>query len=124
MKKSIFQENIVSVPLYPCKLGILICDDVYKINSILGTNYDEVKVGLTTAHDLTFYITLNPNHPDYFVSEGIIAHESLHAVNMLFERLGISYNNHNDEHAAYLLSWFVDTVTKYYKKSLTKKKKK
>lgn len=116
ISKPIFQENIIDIPLYPCKLGILICDDIEKINSILGTEYEEIKTGLATAHDLTFYITLNPNNPEFKLTHGVIAHEALHIVNLIFDRLDVFYSFDNDEHAAYLLMWIVDVVHEYYEK--------
>ena len=34
-----------------------------------------------------------------------IAHESLHAVNAIFDELGVEYGLTHDEHAAYMVGW-------------------
>ena len=49
-----------------------------------------------------------------------IAHESLHAVNSIFDELGIEYDLSNDEHAAYLVGYVAKCCWKVLQKEIYK----
>lgn len=51
-----------------------------------------------------------------------IAHESLHAVNSVFDELGIEYDLSNDEHAAYMVGWVAKCCWKVLQKEIYKNK--
>ena len=48
-------------------------------------------------------------------SNSLIAHESVHLVNHLFEDWGIKLDLDNDEPQAYLTGWFVEQIDKFLK---------
>ena len=49
-----------------------------------------------------------------------IAHESLHAVNSIFDELNIAYDLVNDEHAAYMVGWAAKCCWKVLQKEIYK----
>lgn len=58
-----------------------------------------------------FYGVLILFNKEYFIKQNAIrtiVHESIHAVNMIFEILGCEYDLTNDEFAAYLGGWIGD----------------
>lgn len=63
----------------------------------------------------TYYIALRT---DIKLSPGIIAHESKHIINALYQDLGITLCTKNDEPECYLLTWMVDNVWNFYIKHL------
>lgn len=50
-----------------------------------------------------------------------IAHESLHAVNAIFNELGVEYSMTHDEHAAYMVGWVAKCCWKVLQKDIYKK---
>ena len=48
----------------------------------------------------------------------IIAHESLHAANAIFNELGIEYELTHDEHAAYMVGWIAKCCWKVLQKEV------
>lgn len=49
-----------------------------------------------------------------------IAHESVHAANIIFDELDIVYDLINDEHAAYLVGWIAKCCWKVLQKEIYK----
>lgn len=49
-----------------------------------------------------------------------VAHESLHAVNAIFNELGVEYSLINDEHAAYMVGWVAKCCWKVLQKEIYK----
>ena len=105
-------------------------NDIYPRKLWVATSWDEVKDKFATNGDYEFkeeeraYATTYPGirrkcsgmlgvlivFNEYkniggskFVEN--IAHESLHAVNAIFDELGIEYSLTHDEHAAYMVGW-------------------
>lgn len=50
----------------------------------------------------------------------IVAHESLHAANAIFDELGIEYSLTHDEHAAYMVGWVANCCWKVLQKEIYK----
>lgn len=50
-----------------------------------------------------------------------VAHESLHAVNAIFDELGVEYGLTHDEHAAYMVGWVAKCCWKVLQKEIYKK---
>lgn len=50
----------------------------------------------------------------------IVAHESLHAVNAIFDELGVEYGLTHDEHAAYMVGWIAKCCWKVLQKEIYK----
>lgn len=50
----------------------------------------------------------------------IVAHESLHAANAIFDELGIEYSLTHDEHAAYMVGWVAKCCWKVLQKEIYK----
>ena len=57
-----------------------------------------------------YYIILNPINQYRKITHGVIAHEAIHCVHMLFENRGFNPTFENDEHITYLVEWIVDFV--------------
>lgn len=51
-----------------------------------------------------------------------IAHESLHAVNAIFDELGVEYGLTHDEHAAYMVGWVAKCCWNVLQKEIYKDK--
>ncbi len=62
---------------------------------------------------------LNPNSEYAKITQGVIAHEALHIVNILFQQRGVLYQIDNDEHACYMLQWVVDEINTHLDKHKT-----
>ena len=59
---------------------------------------------------------LNPNYGyGQYITPGIIAHEAVHAKNMLFDDVNIVCDLINDEPEAYMVEWFTDQASEFYK---------
>ena len=50
-----------------------------------------------------------------------IAHENLHAVNSIFNELGVEYSLMHDEHAAYMVGWVAKCCWKVLQKEICNK---
>lgn len=46
----------------------------------------------------------------------IVAHESIHIKNIVFEQVGAKHDFQNDEHEAYFVEFLVEEIEKVYKK--------
>lgn len=104
------------IPIYFGELVILQDTDFKKI--IKRYNLDESASGMEA-----FAFRLNPKgSPTKYVvalrkgvTPGVVAHEALHVVNMLFDDCCIQLDIKNDEHSCYMLGWIVDKIHKTIK---------
>ena len=53
----------------------------------------------------------------------IIAHESVHVTNSIFQDTHIDFNYENDEHYAYMVGWVAKCIEEAFDLKLTKRKK-
>lgn len=107
------------MPLYPYKFQVIITNDKDKLNKIIP-DFDDI---YATSCDWNnkgkrcFSIVLNFNNKRTKLSHGVIAHESVHIVNFVFDNIGAKQDFNNDEPYAYLVGWVTDQVYKFmYKK--------
>lgn len=103
----------VKVPIYFSVIQIVVAKDLNKALRKLKINengkdheafvvYDEDKIILFISKD---------------ASQGLIAHESVHIVNLIFKNAHVELDIDNDEPQAYLMGWVVEEITKAIKKS-------
>lgn len=122
MSKIKTKTVIKKVPLYPCRLGIVISESEQEINkyfeeqgsgevNLRGVEAMTVTQGsCKTDNDeyrFCVYVIFNPKE---LFTHGVIGHEIAHAVNAIFERIGQRLDGDNDEAQAYLAGWVCDTV--------------
>ena len=112
----------IKLQFYP--RHVYITTDIEELNRHVEERLDEnTSYGYTAPYvdfhrefNLGVIIFINlkaeENKTSYGLAQGI-AHECLHAVNMIFLELGIKYNTEYDEHAAYLLGFLVSECHKY-----------
>lgn len=105
----------VKIPLYQGTLTIIKTDDLEKVS---------YKYKLISLHgvDACAFRTYKKNGAAlYFlafekkVTPGIIAHESLHLVGLIYEDIHAILDIENDEPQCYLIEWIVDECHKFLK---------
>ncbi len=113
------KEKIFECPLYKNHDIIILIGDLSKISK----KYDFLE---DDGNDLAFtqqclinnnksiIIAMNPKHSEFTL--GIAAHECLHAVNMIFDTIGVIPTFDNDEPQAYLLEYLLNEVYPLIKK--------
>jgi len=113
----------ISMPIYQQTLHIAICEDVEKeileVRKKFYANVDNFEFsGYAEAQDKHHLILLNKKYLRYDQPFAVstIAHEAFHITNFVMKRVGIKPDVNNDEAQAYLLSWIIEEVYKFYKK--------
>lgn len=109
-------NHTIKIPLYFQTLEIIISEDFDKAmekynvvnNSNFKINDDEAFV---TYQNDKIYLFIRED-----VSAGIIAHESVHVCNYVFQGANIRLDIDNDEPYAYLMGWVVQEVHNTLKK--------
>lgn len=114
-------KDIKKVPIYGGYFITIITDDVEKLNKDIKSSSSIDDVGAHTIFGAykgiqAFILIFNPNHPHMGISNGVIAHEALHAVNFLAENRGFIPDFSNDEPLTYLIQWMVDNVNAVFNK--------
>ena len=119
MNENYLKVEKFEIPLYRGKLIVIISNCVEEVQRIIPEfnprgfyahtylfNYRVDKADGEEGYGLVF----NFDHEDPPITPGVIAHESLHAVNMILDNRGVVEDFNNDEPVAYLLEWIVDRV--------------
>lgn len=100
------------IPIYFGRLQVIIAEDLKEAWSIYGRKLEN-EMGSFDAVTDTF-IRNSILHVQIFVKPNatlkIIAHESAHAVNMIFDHVGVELSTTNDEPFCYMLGWVVEQV--------------
>lgn len=117
------ESKIYKVPLYDfMRFRVIITDDHEKINKRYGLKCQSLyghcffgPIMIKGVNRIMIKIVINPYGIET-IDPGLIAHECVHAKNMIFERAGIKNSLINDEPEAYLMRWLVNTVTDFYNK--------
>ena len=112
-------KKTFNVPLYGGKVHIVFTsdDDPYNASKkFFNCDNEDLKgckaATLTNqAYNNVYHVVLSS-----IATDGSIAHECLHVVNLIFEHAGITPDLRNDEPAAYLIGWLVDRVYECYDK--------
>jgi hypothetical protein len=110
------RKKKIKVPLYFVTLVLVQAKDISCLNKKLDI---EVSNKTTDAYmyqrdtkngDIEYYMVFKKK-----TTAQIIAHESVHTVNAIFNRVHIEPNLHNDESQAYLMGWIVKQCHKFLK---------
>jgi hypothetical protein len=109
-----YKEINKEIPLYKGQLVVILCDDVSELKDN-SPNFPHSQIfahsyGKEYKGEEGYFILLNTKSEQAKITQGIIAHEALHIVNILFQQRCVGYQLDNDEHACYLLEWIVDEV--------------
>lgn len=110
----------IRVPIYGSRLVFIDSDSPKEIFKKFGFFEDQPLVHAHCYDAATkdkkwhcIYIILNTKSSAGKISNGVIAHECLHAVNFIFMNKGLIYDLNNDEPATYLIQWLVDECHKF-----------
>lgn len=120
--------------IYPRKLWVATSWDEAKDKFVCHNNDDKPIEKYEDGNAYTYQCVMHKKSKKYgtlilFVLEGEIlgseiveriAHESLHAVNSIFDELNIAYDLVNDEHAAYMVGWVAKCCWKVLQKEIYK----
>lgn len=120
--------------IYPRKLWIATSWEDVKDKFVCHNNDDKPIEKYEGGNAYTYQCVMHKKSKKYgvlilFVLEGEIlgseiveriAHESLHAVNSIFDELNIAYDLVNDEHAAYVVGWVAKCCWKVLQKEIYK----
>lgn len=119
---NMFYSKIHRLPIYDSHLfQVIISDNIEKINKILKQNRDSYFAscwrhlyGIKNNRCIT--IVLNIKLKNNIINAGIIAHECVHAKNMLFESIGYKVKINNDEAEAHLVEYLMNYTYNFYNK--------
>lgn len=97
-----------TIPIYGIRFLLHACEDIQ--DDLIDFNVQSKNSNAVTLFEDNgkIHIFFSRN-----VDVGIIAHECKHAINMMYEHLGIKHDLENDEHECYLLGYFVNLTYKY-----------
>jgi hypothetical protein len=108
------KKTTIYVPLYQSKLTIILDKNL---------SYIEKKYGTTSLSDYGAVTMRVPNKFGEYVmafeyTEGtIIAHETVHLKNHIYEDCGMELDKVNDEPEAYLMGWLFKEIETFLKKN-------
>lgn len=118
-----YREKILDIPIYDvCKVVMIDTDSEKALLKKYDLDFSEK--GIYAACWRYFYtdkagdkckaifFIFNSNHK-LPITHGIVAHEAFHASNYVLKQIGAKPTFKNDEPQAYLIEWFVNTVTKF-----------
>ena len=122
------RSKLIDIPLYNCLFKIIDTDDIEYLqkNKFIGDTFKKdtelyariINSSIDTKLYGTrecLYAIFNTKHKTTSITHGVIGHEALHCVNMLFESRGIVADRNNDEADAYMLAWFIDRIHEFLK---------
>ena len=117
MSGKIYKQIKFTLPIYDQDICFINTNDYIKLNRLHNTNEDSEPLAFASTlynkKGIRYYaIVVNTKHSE--ISIGIIAHECLHIVNMIFGVVGIKADNGNDEAQAYLLEYLMNEAMKFY----------
>ncbi|HUX57867.1 MAG TPA: hypothetical protein VMV77_12895 [Bacteroidales bacterium] len=115
-----YDEIILKIPLYHGDFGIVATNDIEELERSRGIVASEHGIdelyghAFLTENDKTqlFLIVINPYH-EIHLTNGVIAHESAHVADMIFQNRDIYMDFNNDEPYCYLIEGLVNEVYKF-----------
>jgi hypothetical protein len=126
-----FTVMVKKVPLYPCRLGVIVSNDEEEINKYLKGHEIPYTLDLSESYGYCIgqgvykdekgkkwsccWVIVPPN--DEMFTHGLIAHEVRHATNSILDYIGHKLDAKNDEPEAYLSQWITDVVYKAIEES-------
>lgn len=112
--KGYFHKKEIEVPYYRTLLIIVLTNDYERMKEFYP-EYKEDDLFATTSY-ITYYgvhsvlVVLNFHSDVDVITNGIIAHEALHASNFVFDAICAPSDYDNDEPLAYLIKWITDQI--------------
>ena len=118
-EKSSTVRKTIKIPIYVGKLIITITDDIEKQARIAG--FFDFKPSLAFVYNIfdKVYVVLDRKA----ISNAIVAHETVHIVNKVFQYNGVQLDLENDEPQAYLTSYIFEQIEKVIKYDSKRKSK-
>lgn len=120
-----YKELRCSVPIYKTQLIIVNTDKASKLKKYeLDDYYEGMNIYASThnqslkngnRYGCRIVIVFNTKLLPKNIITGVVAHESLHASNFIFDRKGIEVDRENDEPQAYLIQWIANKCYKLLK---------
>lgn len=117
----------VIIPIYQCKLFIIITDDFVAAAKQAGFSLNKsfntaagIACRVSRKNGGCYFLGINKEYADDW---SVIAHEALHITNFIFKDKGLKSDLSNDEAQAYLLQHIVSLVMEYKIRTASKLKK-
>lgn len=109
------RKKVIPIPIYQSELVIIQDKNWKRVKKKYNLNVSKRFGAFVFRHmkksgRMQYIVCLDMNP-----SNSLIAHESVHLVNHLFEDWGIKLDLDNDEPQAYLTGWFVEQINKFLK---------
>ena len=107
------KKKIINIPIYQCKLTLLLLPDLSYIEKVYNTR------SLSDYASVTYRVS----NSDYIIAltskEDIraVVHELIHVKNYIYEDCSMIVDVVNDEHEAYLVDWLFTEIEKFLNKN-------
>ena len=112
-----YYEKAIEIPIYRGYLIVVFTNDIDTIKkaypAFVGKNVYAHTIYINHKDSQGFCVIFNFKNKNRRIYHGVIAHESLHAANMIAEERGILLSTDNDEPMAYLTEFITDEIYKY-----------
>lgn len=109
-----YHKKSVNIPLYKGNLIIILSNDEDRLKKEFPDNWEKDDfVFFYYKDDYHYYLIFNFHKADRNISHSNIAHESLHAANVILDSRGVVSDFNNDEPVTYLLEWIINQVYKF-----------
>lgn len=109
---------VIEVELFKAHVGVFFSREDFINYCDRQLDIDDAADFLSvTARAQAGTVTNANGNPFFFIffqvrpQVGTVAHESVHAATRLCEHLGVPFDSHNDETLAYMVDYFVQTIT-------------
>lgn len=107
--KTVSEMLLIDLPIYRSEVNVYISDNIAAT---------KVELGLPTIHNnpnTCGYTNIDEYDNPYIIFKGVpdnatVAHETIHAVNLLFECRGIEVSTSDDENQAYHVGYIVNII--------------
>lgn len=115
--KKYLHKNAMNFPLYPGKFVIVFSNSPKKVNKLVKFKdtyvYGHSIEGEYKGH-YAYFMILNFHYSGGSkISNGTVAHESVHIAMFLMERIGSKIDFNNPEPFTYLVGWITNEIHKF-----------
>lgn len=108
------RKKVINIPIYGCKLTVIVCNDLKHVAKIYGIKEDISSFGAFTFKDEKKYREYVMALEDDWRSN--VVHELVHVVNHIYLDCAMQLDRNNDEPQAYLMGWLYEEIDKFLKK--------
>jgi hypothetical protein len=109
------RKETIEVPIYDCKLTIILDDDFSYIQKKYKIKKDLSNYGAVTLDKEAGFRNYVVSFTDkYHLSN--IAHEIVHIKNAIYLDCAMKLDSENDEHEAYLTGWLFNQIYQFLEK--------